>query len=275
MCSTSITAALRRLAFGSGRLLVVAFAAAFAGGCSGGEATRVPAAICPITAPTPEGRLAQCAIGCDAARPGPTPKRRTAVLWYTVDDDLTLGKRRGKVCADGASMIPSPDRKGTYVVVGGELRVIRPGTAEAVPVEVETGQRGWRFSRLLGFRRWVDGAPILLAEMIRRDGACQLWSVQLTGRRGMAAPVREQEMPSSPQAFFADFQTPRCADEHSRCLVAAPFDDGVKGLGVAPRRGQGVVVKPLPEASWSLIDASWVPGRPGEVVLLVEGACER
>lgn len=244
--------------------------------CSGAQAVRTPSQICSLSADTPTGRVAQCALGCDAANPNPVVPTQSAVMWYTLDSKLDLDKRRGRVCVDGASMLPSPDRKGTYVVRDGALYVIRPGATEAAPLDVEIGQGGWRFSRLFGFRRWVSGVPILLVEMVREDepGRYQLWSVRLLDRSGIAAPVRDEEMPTSPQAFFGDFDTPRCASGHEQCLVVAASATGERTLGIADRRGQSINVKALPNPKWQLRDASWVPGRPGEVVLLVDQVCK-
>ncbi len=258
------------------RALALSCALVALSACGGAQVARTPAQICPLGADTATGRIAQCALGCEAARPESSPPKHGAVLWFTVDSQRNLDKRRGRVCVDGTSMVPSPDRLGTYVIRDGALYVIRPGSSEAAPVDVELGQAGWRFSRLFGFRRWISGVPIMLVEMeqVGTPGRYQLWSVRMLDQSGIAAPVRDEEMPANPQLFFADFDTPRCASGHEQCLVVTNSVDGARTLGVVAERGQPILVKTLPDPKWQLRDASWVPGRASEVVLLVDGVCE-
>lgn len=230
-----------------------------------GRATNVPERVCPFPESELEQRLVQWALGCEAMRQS-SPRSSAAV---TISQGTSY---RARTCVAASSLLPSRDGRKIFAAGGETLFVIDMPDGKPVPVPL-AATHGWRFSRLLAIERGA-GPLAILAEMARGQGSQQaygLWRIEVGDNRATARQLTAAEQPGDARAFFARYLVPRCEHDDERCIVTVNKGSGAGKARIEIRRG-GLTETPLevPAGTNGIIDAAWMPGSAGDMVLLVD-----
>ncbi len=239
--------------------LITAFAAAFA----------LPA--CSASAPAPPATPPSAATVIEwAAGPehldAPPLSSGSYLLLVSADASKDEAPPAALVCSQATTILPAPAPAGrVYALIGAQLHAF--ATRNSRPVALKGAPPGVTFTRLLAFARSATPLNLLVAARPAGAQSEQIWALTLSDDAiTAAAEVTDKRAFASQDAFFRQYDAPRCKPEGKDC-VALSSNGMTSFLDVERTRGtRPTTLRPLPTVA---LDASWVSSESRQIYLLV------
>lgn len=159
---------------------------------------------------------------------------------------------------------PAPDPR-IFFLRDGQVYV---GTAGGQgPVPLLGNDPALRVTRLLAFQRHTSPLGLLVAARAA-DEPEEVWLLIVEDRAIQSRRrIKEQSNQTTQQAFFDEYDVPRCLSGGAQCLIPG-VDGDTSYLDVEPVRGQPPV--PFQElAGIEVVDAMWASSDGGAIYLFV------
>ena len=169
-------------------------------------------------------------------------------------------------CYDATTILPAPAPPGrVYAIIGGQLHAFE--TRNSPPVALKGAPPAVTFTRLLAFARAASPLRLLVAARPAGAKSEQISALTLSDDAIVtAAEVTDKRAFASQEAFFRQYDAPRCKPDGKEC-VALSSNGTTSFLDVERARGTPpTTLRSLPIVA---LDASWASSESRQIYLLV------